>query len=234
MLLVALSGILAAGVVDYFTGFELRVYPLYFVPIAYGAWRLSRRVALGLAFSSAVLWVAANSVAGGFYSHPGICVANFLSQFLAYLDLDDFKKVNDTAGHDEGDRVLAAVGDVLRRHTRKSDLVARLGGDEFVLLLMNTDRSGALGTLERIRDALRKVIEERSWPITVSVGALSFLEAPATIDEAMQAADALMYRAKSEGKNRVCAEIASSPAKPELADGGREPALRTPERASDP
>ena len=123
---------------------------------------------------------------------------------LAYLDLDDFKVVNDQHGHHQGDRALRRAADVIRSATRSSDVVARLGGDEFVVYLPDTDPDAAQPMLERLRESLST--RQDGWPITASIGAVSFLEPPATLEEAVHDVDALMFRAKRAGKNRVLIE----------------------------
>jgi diguanylate cyclase (GGDEF)-like protein len=121
---------------------------------------------------------------------------------LAFLDLDDFKRVNDSYGHAEGDRVLRITGRVLRDSTREADTVARLGGDEFVLVLPDTDPHGAAEAISKIRRDLRLSLAAGAPKamVTFSVGAITFLEAPQSKEEALKAADALMYAAKHRGK----------------------------------
>lgn len=121
---------------------------------------------------------------------------------LAFLDLDDFKNVNDTYGHAEGDRVLRVTGRVLKESTRVADTVARLGGDEFVLVLPDTDPHGAEEAISKIRRDLHLSLATAAPKVTVtfSVGAITFLDTPPGMDEALQAADALMYDAKHRGK----------------------------------
>jgi diguanylate cyclase (GGDEF)-like protein len=128
---------------------------------------------------------------------------------LAYLDLDNFKAVNDQHGHHAGDRALTKTAAILREHSRASDLVARLGGDEFALFLSDTGRDSAERSLERLRGMVESAMAEQGWPITASVGAITYLNAPATLDAAVHAADAMMYRAKQRGKNRVHVETVS-------------------------
>jgi len=121
---------------------------------------------------------------------------------LAFLDLDDFKDVNDNYGHAEGDRVLRITGRVLKDSTREADTVARIGGDEFVLVLPDTDPHGAAEAISKIRRDLRLSLAAGAPKATVtfSVGAITFLEAPHSMEEALKAADDLMYAAKHRGK----------------------------------
>jgi diguanylate cyclase (GGDEF)-like protein len=125
---------------------------------------------------------------------------------LSYLDLDNFKQVNDQRGHAEGDRALCAVAELLRAHFRASDAIGRLGGDEFAILLFDADGDGATTTLERMRSRIATVMGEQGWPISASIGAVAFQHPPKTLEQALAAADELMYRAKQGGKNRVHVE----------------------------
>jgi len=120
---------------------------------------------------------------------------------LAYIDLDDFKHVNDTHGHAAGDRALRTVGRVLAEGTRRSDTVARLGGDEFGLLLPDTGRPGGEEIVAKLRERLQAAVAADGFDVTCSVGAVTFHRPPATADEAVRAADALMYEVKSRGKD---------------------------------
>ncbi len=122
---------------------------------------------------------------------------------LACLDLDNFKRVNDTLGHSVGDELLARVADVLRQTLRLTDTVGRLGGDEFALLLPETDAPSAEALLEKLRGVLRRAMEARKWPVTFSIGAATFLESPPSIEHMIQTADELMYAVKKSGKNRI-------------------------------
>lgn len=264
-LLLGIGGILAIGAIDYATGYEVRLFPLYFLPIAFVGWRLSRPFVLGMAVLSSLTWAAANLLAGKTYTHTTTWPINTLSQLtaftvigllvsdlrrrlraeeklsrrdpltdlpnsrafyehgdmllaiarrtarpvtVAYMDLDNFKQVNDVQGHLEGDRALIEAARVLQGHFRESDLVARLGGDEFASLQVETNLEAARASLERVRDKLVAAMKHNGWPITVSVGGASYSRAPAALEEAIHHADSLMYRAKMEGKNQVCIEDA--------------------------
>ena len=130
---------------------------------------------------------------------------------IGYIDLDNFKRVNDTLGHAEGDQVLKTVASVLLTSVRKADLVGRLGGDEFVVLLPETTYSGAATVFENIRESLLKKAGEKGWPIGFSIGAAVFLTAPLSLNEAIRLADTLMYRVKKSGKNRLLIEAYGRP-----------------------
>jgi diguanylate cyclase (GGDEF)-like protein len=125
---------------------------------------------------------------------------------LVYIDLDNFKQVNDTRGHSEGDKVLCVVADALTRGTRHYDLVARLGGDEFGVMLPETDFGEAEGYVAKTREMLETAVARRGWPVSFSIGVVTFRILPETVDEALGAADALMYKVKRSGKNGVLHE----------------------------
>lgn len=122
---------------------------------------------------------------------------------LAYADLDNFKTVNDREGHAAGDRALVVVADTLVAALRRTDLVARLGGDEFAVLLPEADGDAARHALDTVRDGVLAAMQTNGWPITLSIGAVTFASTPASADEAIGVADELMYRVKAHGKNHI-------------------------------
>jgi len=126
---------------------------------------------------------------------------------VAYLDVDDFKFVNDQQGHARGDALLATLAATLRGATRAVDVVGRLGGDEFGLLLVETDGPTAEALLGRVRTTLDAAMEENGWRVTFSIGAATFLSPPRSVDEMMLRADQLMYEAKRAGKNAVRLDV---------------------------
>ena len=127
---------------------------------------------------------------------------------FAYMDLDGFKAVNDTLGHDEGDQVLITVAETLRANIRPSDVVARLGGDEFCLLLSDTDHAAGLVSLERMQASVCQAMEAHGWAVTMSIGMVEAGTTGAIIPkEIIARADALMLDAKQAGKNRVVSVI---------------------------
>nr|WP_320147772.1 GGDEF domain-containing protein [uncultured Anaeromusa sp.] len=125
---------------------------------------------------------------------------------VCYIDVDHFKQVNDTRGHEAGDQLLCEIGAVLAELVRQSDIVARLGGDEFALLLPETDRA-AQSVLERLRERLQQRMDAAGWPVTFSVGAVTCQQSPPSIDDLVQYADALMYQVKHQGKNQLRYEM---------------------------
>ncbi len=120
---------------------------------------------------------------------------------LLYIDCDDFKLVNDRLGHVAGDAVLSAVGATLRQAVRGLDTVARLGGDEFGVLLPEVDRAGAEALADRLRLQLRETLAGRGGAVTFSIGVVTFIKPPASVDEMILRADELMYQAKRSGKD---------------------------------
>lgn len=130
----------------------------------------------------------------------------FVQEFsIVFLDVDEFKRYNDTYGHETGDRALAEVGQVLSRVARSTDILARYGGEEFVLLLPTTGREEALVAAERIRIAVEEHVFPRRKRLTVSVGVATFPEDAADPLELLNRADKALYQAKREGRNRIVA-----------------------------
>lgn len=122
---------------------------------------------------------------------------------LAYIDLDNFKHVNDTFGHTEGDRVLQTVGSSLSKSVRSTDIVGRMGGDEFALALPDTNKLQAQTVIEKMHLQLMKEVGLHKWPIGFSIGVISFAYPPLNVDEAIRHVDNLMYRVKKAGKNNI-------------------------------
>jgi diguanylate cyclase (GGDEF)-like protein len=121
---------------------------------------------------------------------------------LVYLDLDDFKKVNDAHGHATGDAVLRLVADAMRSAVRQADVVGRLGGDEFGVLMPETDGSVAHAVATRLAGGIRTVF--RGTPsVTASIGVVAVSGTEAGSDELLRKADQAMYEAKRTGKDRV-------------------------------
>ncbi len=126
---------------------------------------------------------------------------------LIYLDVDNFKAINDTLGHNVGDGLLLSIVDVMHRTTRKSDLVARLGGDEFAILLPDTGQEAAKSTATKIYKNLLDIKAGLAWPITISMGVLTCVEMPRTLDAMIGMADQLMYTIKVKSKNGIAYSV---------------------------
>ncbi len=254
------SFMLGVALVDYLTGNLLRVYPLYFIPIALAALTLGRLGAILIAVNCAVIWLAANLIHDQEFSANWIWLWNtaiqgaafifvaelvfrlhsgriresqlarldkltgltnsraFMEQApmlldfcrrdgkpvtIAYIDLDGFKQVNDTKGHQQGDEVLRNCAHAMRSTLRASDLLCRLGGDEFAVMLPNTSEQGAVEILEKLSAAIESAMLLLDCTVTASIGAAVYGVAPPRLDEAIQAADEVMYAVKKSGKNQV-------------------------------
>jgi len=259
--------LLVVGYVDYVTGTEVRVFPLYFLPVAAVALRLGRAAGLGAALVCAVTWLGANFPAAA--SAPAVSAVNTLVMLvafsvialltaaqrswlerernlsrtdsltglrntrgfyelaaneiaratryrrpltLAYVDLDNFKDVNDRHGHARGDEVLVAAARTLSRASRSSDVVGRLGGDEFAVLLPETGAAAGEAAVLKLQALLRHALERHGWSVTASIGVVSFETPPPDVEALVHAADALMYEVKAAGKNALRCAVAPSPA----------------------
>lgn len=125
---------------------------------------------------------------------------------LCYLDLDQFKVINDSAGHLAGDELLRQVAELLGEHVRQDDLVARIGGDEFAILFQDCPAAKATRIAEAIREAiegLHFIWEGRGYRIGASIGLVPLNASSGTLMDSMSAADAACYVAKDKGRNRV-------------------------------
>jgi diguanylate cyclase (GGDEF)-like protein len=120
-----------------------------------------------------------------------------------FIDLDRFKEVNDTLGHAVGDSLLTAVAHTIREQLRASDICGRLGGDEFALLLPNMNVQTVPGYVGKLRDRLLAAMKANTWPVTFSIGVASYHVAPHDFDTLIGQADALMYRVKRCGRDRI-------------------------------
>lgn len=125
------------------------------------------------------------------------------SMTIAYLDLDHFKDVNDSMGHIVGDKALVAVARTIEDTIRQTDTVARMGGDEFAIILPNTGKDAAGRVLSKVLRALDEAMLQGEYPVTFSIGAVTFLTPPESLQEMIGQADRVMYSIKSTGKNRL-------------------------------
>ena len=126
----------------------------------------------------------------------------------AMMDIDEFKKVNDTHGHDVGDEVLREVAKRLRGAVREIDVVARYGGEEFLLVLPSTHFTGALTVADRVWQAIRRdtiAVSDLRLPITISIGVALYPSRDVkSKDQLIKAADRALYQAKDDGRDTIC------------------------------
>lgn len=132
------------------------------------------------------------------YEHPFTMVC---------IDLDNFKTVNDCFGHSTGDILLRLVARTLQQNIRVTDTVARLGGDEFAILLPETGRNVAEVIMQKVQNLNLDIMQRHGWPVTLSIGVVTFMSPPSTVDETLRISDQLMYSAKNNGKNGIRYEV---------------------------
>ena len=266
--LLTVFGVLLVAEVDFASGVELRVYPLYSLPLSFAAWYVGRTWTVVTAGLCTLAWMGSNYLAGLTYSTTGIWLFNAamhgtsflvvglllaklknaladaqqLSRLdpltsllnarafydearrvvsvgrrkkrpatIAYIDLDDFKAVNDTHGHHAGDELLLRVAGAIRKCIRISDITARMGGDEFVVLLPETGPPEARLVFDRLRGLIAQTLAETPYPVTASIGGVVFLTVPDTVEAMVHVADERMYAAKAAGKNRIQLDVVDDP-----------------------
>jgi len=266
------------GFIDYVTGFELSFAFFYVLPVGLAAWSLALPWGMTVSVLSAVVWLAANQLAGnpstnslllawnaatrlGFFVVVTLLMArlrqalereralsrtDFLTGALnsrafgeqaaleldrvrrygrpctvLYLDLDNFKAVNDRDGHTAGDQLLRTVAQAMRDCVRRTDLVARLGGDEFAVLLPETNAAAARHAAEHVRSRVLEAVRARDWPVTVSIGALTCVTAPDSADALIRLVDHLMHEVKHSTKDGVAFGLHDTPPPPGTGSAAR-------------
>ncbi|MDD2542490.1 MAG: diguanylate cyclase [Desulfuromonadaceae bacterium] len=127
---------------------------------------------------------------------------------LAFIDLDNFKQVNDSQGHARGDRLLQGVSEAITHAVRKTDIAGRIGGDEFAICFPETDEEQAHKAIDNLVTALDIMTSQSGWQVTASIGVVTCTEICDTYDTLLGKADRLMYRAKEKGKNAAVFENA--------------------------
>ncbi|MBD2346864.1 GGDEF domain-containing protein [Anabaena subtropica] len=126
---------------------------------------------------------------------------------LAYVDVDNFKQINDQFGHNFGDRLLELIAKTTQKTLRKIDVIARIGGDEFAILLPRTGYEAAEVVLNRVQKSLLSSMKQEDLSVTFSIGAITFVRPPHSVSEIIEIADNLMYSAKKKGKNLLQHEL---------------------------
>ena len=124
---------------------------------------------------------------------------------LLMVDIDNFKLLNDTFGHLQGDKVLKEVSKIIKRHIRKKDVLTRYGGDEFVIVLWEIKKEKARLLAERIRKAVKQEFKGFNFNLTLSIGIASFPEDGRRVGTLLDRVDKALYRAKAKGRDRISA-----------------------------
>lgn len=137
---------------------------------------------------------------------------------IIYMDIDDFKIVNDNLGHQMGDNLLKVVAETLSKNIRDIDFVARFGGDEFGIFLSRTDEKGARFLAEKLHKRLLDRMRHHNWPATFSIGVATFQNCNIRVYEMLHIADKLMYFAKRNGKNRIAHQVIMEKSEEGLVD----------------
>jgi len=122
---------------------------------------------------------------------------------LAYLDLDNFKRVNDRFGHDEGDKLIKFIADEVKSQLRSTDVVARLGGDEFAILFPETEQLEAEAAMSKVHEHLVGHLRQKYPFVSFSAGTVTYMDVPNSAEEAIKFADELMYTVKNSTKNDI-------------------------------
>jgi diguanylate cyclase (GGDEF)-like protein len=132
---------------------------------------------------------------------------------LIMFDLDHFKKLNDTYGHQGGDKVLIEISKTVKSLLRMGDIFGRYGGEEFAIVLPETNDKGAMELAERICKVLAKTplsFKENKVNVSVSIGVSTLTDPTSTYEDMIANADLALYQAKSNGRNQVCLEIGNT------------------------
>ncbi|MCI5208373.1 MAG: diguanylate cyclase [Candidatus Electrothrix sp. ATG2] len=126
---------------------------------------------------------------------------------LAYIDIDNFKSINDAFGHSTGDKLLVEISGCLASSFRTTDTIARIGGDEFICLLPETEQSEAKNAILKAKSFIAKTMCNNKWEVSLSVGVVTFETLPVDVHEAVKIADKLMYTVKNNKKNAIAYKV---------------------------
>ena len=126
---------------------------------------------------------------------------------LAYIDVDNFKQINDTLGHPVGDKLLIEISECLLKSLRATDIVSRIGGDEFICLLPEAEQVNAKAAMLKAENILNDSMKKHGWNVSFSIGVITFETLPDDTLEAVKLADDLMYKVKNNSKNAIAYSV---------------------------
>jgi diguanylate cyclase (GGDEF)-like protein len=208
------------GVVDVWgNGYSSPAIPVWNAAVRLGFFLIVTNALCALAVMQE--WIRTDYLTGlankrGFYEFAGYAILRSrrtaLGFTLVYVDVDDFKSVNDKLGHSAGDALLQLLGTTLLQSIRRTDVVARIGGDEFAIFFSDTSFDSSEVALTKVRESLNSALSGHHWDITYSVGAATFQSWVKSLDAALDEADRLMYEVKRNGKKSVMHRVVAAPA----------------------
>jgi diguanylate cyclase (GGDEF)-like protein len=143
---------------------------------------------------------------------------------ILYLDLDNFKTVNDRYGHHAGDVLLYRMARCIRDHIRDVDITARMGGDEFCVLLIDAPAISTWLIAKKLQTQILALMHQGQWPVEVSIGAATFISIPESVDQMIAVSDGLMYAAKQDGRSAIVHKVighSTIASDPPSQDGGK-------------
>ena len=126
-----------------------------------------------------------------------------MKMYIAMLDLDKFKNINDTYGHAVGDEILKQFTNLISNHLHKDDIFGRLGGEEFAIIIINNNEDEVISKLDYIKKCVSDIVVNNNITFTVSIGVEVKQELDKSLDEVLEKADILLYKAKDEGRNKL-------------------------------